>query len=113
MVSVLEEKIHARGARRFEELVHEPRTDGGLDDRERAGEQEFALGVGSKTLNAPHGGGVCAPTAMVQTGEIVGFRRSIDADGHAGTGLGKEVEEVLAEERPVGLDADGWRSGDR
>ena len=77
--------------------LHEPRTDGGLDNRERAGEQEFALGVRSKKLNPPYGGGVCAPTAMVQAGEIVGFRRSVNADGHAGTPLGKEVEKVLAE----------------
>ena len=107
MVSVLEKKIHARSPQRLEELVHEPRIDGGLDDRERTGEEEFTLGVCSEKANTPNRGRVRALAAMVEPGKIVDWRRPVDAYGHAGTCFGKEIEQLLAEKRSVGLDTDG------
>ena len=107
MVSILEKKIHARSTQPLEEPVHVPRIDGGLDDRERTREQELALRVRSEKTNSPHRGCVGAVASMVEPGKVVGFRWPVDAHGHAGTRLGKEIEQLLAEKGSVGLDTDG------
>ena len=80
--------------------------DGRLDDRQGPGEQELVLGVRRETADTSHRVLVGAPSAVVQPGQVVRLPRTVDADGHARPGLGKQVEKFLGEERPVGLNAD-------
>ena len=62
-------------------------------------------------MDTPRGGCERALAAVVHPGEIVRFRWAVDADGHAGACLGKEVQVPPGKERSIGLDTDGMTFG--
>ena len=111
MVAVLEEEVHARRPQLLEEVVNHIRVGGRLDDRQRAGEQERAVGVVGEQADAPHRRCVGALAAMAEPGDVVDLWRAVDADRHAGARLGKKIQQRCREQRAVGLHADGVAFG--
>ena len=67
--------------------------------------------VGGQKADTFYRGREGALAAAVQAAKVVHRRRPVDADGHAGTRLGKEVEKLAGQEGAVGLNADGMALG--
>ena len=105
MVAVLEKKIHARRIQRLEKLVHEAWTNGRLNNRKGTGKKGSTFGMCRQEAYAADRLIERALAAMIQSGEIVDLPGPVDAHRYACVCFGEEIEEVVAKQSSVGLDA--------